>query len=430
MSAADFPSLAQSSTKIGASLVTALLVIFSPTDSVPTAWAGTLLTATLVIAAIVSKANGNLTLHHATLVLNFATLSCISTLAVAPILPIWRLSPGQYFEQERERHALLLPEAENSFHDRKQELFESAFSSNIIKDQVKQAQRRGRLVLSLAILIQVVLQWTWGIYLFVSWNYSQPECNGDTILLIFMMPIKTRTIDSVDRNKHRFFIWPVWLLFCLSITFTLVVILTLSNSYRSLSASFNESRAEDVDTAKTSATPAYITWQRIVCECIPSREDRRGLFAFCCNVISLVLWCMFVAASEIQMRDNCVFYGENSFGGLGQITAAGVSVVPLWSLCMALYKYPALRAKQKRHLAHIARLTSSSEDHLPRTGEVAGLSAVSNRMAAARKSRHRPLPSDASATSTIEVHEMQPMRARLHAHDGYAYSQVSASDVS
>jgi hypothetical protein len=50
-------------------LIEALLVIFSPTDSVPTAWAGTLLTTALVVAAIVQKAQGNLTLHHATLVL-------------------------------------------------------------------------------------------------------------------------------------------------------------------------------------------------------------------------------------------------------------------------------------------------------------------------------------------------------------------------
>lgn len=49
--------------------ITALLVVFSPTDSVPTAWAGTLLTTSLVVAAIVQKASGQLTLHHATLVL-------------------------------------------------------------------------------------------------------------------------------------------------------------------------------------------------------------------------------------------------------------------------------------------------------------------------------------------------------------------------
>lgn len=49
----------------------ALLVVFSPSDSVPTAWAGTLLTASLVIAAFVQESAGNLTLHHATLILKY-----------------------------------------------------------------------------------------------------------------------------------------------------------------------------------------------------------------------------------------------------------------------------------------------------------------------------------------------------------------------
>lgn len=57
----------------------ALLVIFSPTDSVPTTWAGTLLTAALIVAAIVMKTQSNLTLYHATLILKYVLLvfSCL-----------------------------------------------------------------------------------------------------------------------------------------------------------------------------------------------------------------------------------------------------------------------------------------------------------------------------------------------------------------
>lgn len=47
----------------------ALLVVFSPTDSVATTWSGTLLTTALIIAAFVLKAKNSLTLYHATLVL-------------------------------------------------------------------------------------------------------------------------------------------------------------------------------------------------------------------------------------------------------------------------------------------------------------------------------------------------------------------------
>jgi len=51
------------------SVMNALLVVLSPQDSAPTAWAATLLTASLVIAAIVQKINQSLTLHHAALIL-------------------------------------------------------------------------------------------------------------------------------------------------------------------------------------------------------------------------------------------------------------------------------------------------------------------------------------------------------------------------
>ena len=52
----------------------ALLVVLSPRDSVPSAWAGTLLTASLIIAAIVQKIRQSLTLHHATLILKYVAL--------------------------------------------------------------------------------------------------------------------------------------------------------------------------------------------------------------------------------------------------------------------------------------------------------------------------------------------------------------------
>ena len=51
------------------SLFLALLVVLSHRDSVPSTWAATLLTGSLVIAAMVQKYNQAITLHHATLIL-------------------------------------------------------------------------------------------------------------------------------------------------------------------------------------------------------------------------------------------------------------------------------------------------------------------------------------------------------------------------
>ena len=86
---------------------------------------------------------------------SFATLSCIASLAVAPMLPIWRLTPGEYFELQRQKHALHLTEDRNDAAALQQEIIEVSMDSNVRKRQVKRAQRRERLVLALAILIQV-----------------------------------------------------------------------------------------------------------------------------------------------------------------------------------------------------------------------------------------------------------------------------------
>ncbi|GJE92573.1 hypothetical protein PsYK624_087280 [Phanerochaete sordida] len=408
------------------SFVTALLVVFSPTDSVPTAWAGTLLTASLIIAAMVSKVNGNLTLHHATLVLNFATLSCISSLAVAPMLPIWRLSPGEYYEQERQRHALILATGGGDPRDRDQNIIEATMSSNVRKRQVKRAQRRARIVLSLAILIQVVLQWAWGIYLFSSWTYSQPECNASTILFIFFAQFSTRDINSVERNGVRFFIWPVWLLFCLGITFALVVILALSSSDRAAPLSSSMSRTGlSTGTRRSTTTPAFAAWTQIAREMVPPWNDYRAQFYFWCNFVSFALWVMFVASSELQKQRNCIFEGENDFGGLGQITAVGVSIVPLWSLAVALYKYPELRKKQRQHLAQATGQALRGNDELPTTAPPPRTGTQASAANVGYQPRHAPRPSDASSQSSGEEHEMQPLAARWRSH---SYSPVHAGE--
>jgi hypothetical protein len=49
------------------------------------AWSATILTAAMVIPAIIQKSQQTLTLYHATLVLNFATFSSIASLAVVSI---------------------------------------------------------------------------------------------------------------------------------------------------------------------------------------------------------------------------------------------------------------------------------------------------------------------------------------------------------
>ena len=144
-------------------------MILSPRDSVPSAWAGTLLTGSLIIAAIVQKIQGKISLHHATLILkyvqknllclcsllsdvsSFATLSCISSLAVAPMLPIWKLRARDYYRREIARHTLTY----GSDDDDHAHALETQFYLNMRKKKIRDAQNRGRVILSLALLIQV-----------------------------------------------------------------------------------------------------------------------------------------------------------------------------------------------------------------------------------------------------------------------------------
>ena len=53
-------------------------------------------------------------------------------------------------------------------------------------------------------------------------------------------------------------------------------------------------------------------------------------------------------ASEIQIQANCIFAGENTITSFGQITALLLSLAPLWSLSVALYRWPRTRRRLER----------------------------------------------------------------------------------
>ena len=67
------------------------------------------------------------------------------------MLPIWKLSPTEYYLQEKARHALTLVDNGNT----DERLVASGWYTAVHKEQIKDAQTRARVVLSLAILSQV-----------------------------------------------------------------------------------------------------------------------------------------------------------------------------------------------------------------------------------------------------------------------------------
>lgn len=290
------------------------------------------------------------------------------------------------------------------------------------------------------------MQWAWAIFLFVSPYYGQPECSGGTVVVMFLTPFRARDINSFDGNGLRFLVWPTWLLFCVGVTLSLTVILAVSSAFRA-TEEFSRPSAS-VGGGTTPATPVPLAWAHMVMDSLPPWRDRRRQFVFWCNCLSFVVWGMFVAgacarptvrspntdpACSVQPRSGRRSRTASSPGRIisvasgrcvepavlpgpadcadtptPQITAVFVSLVPLWSLAVALYKYPSLRRHRKRHEQQAQR-----QPH-------GGTSRAASVVAPVRRPYGHTLhPSDAS-----EGYEMQSFVDSLR---GHTYSPVSSS---
>ena len=89
---------------------------------------------------MIQKLQGSLTLYHATLILNFATLSTVASLCVAPLVQIWRR--GKKFG----------PPSSKTNH--KTTLGGLARKAMKVKRE-REKGFRGRIALSVALLVQV-----------------------------------------------------------------------------------------------------------------------------------------------------------------------------------------------------------------------------------------------------------------------------------
>ncbi|KAI1789949.1 hypothetical protein LXA43DRAFT_1150765 [Ganoderma leucocontextum] len=353
------------------SVMNTLLVIFSRRDSVPTTWAATLLTGALVIAAMVQKQTQSITLHHAILTLNFATLSCISSLAVAPTLSIWRLTPQQYYAKRLAHDMLDAGDESDNKHHMVNHAVEQ-ITTGRHKRKVARAQNRQRVFLALALLTQVVLQWAWGVVLFVSPVYSQPNCSGQTALIFFLYRFTAQRI-----NETFMYVWVLWLLFSLGITLAMTIVLAVTSPARARSLTQHSSPASTAGTrsltmsTSNASTPRPVRRQvyESLVSAVPPWKDKRGQLVFWYNVLCVVLWFVYIIASEIQIQANCIFAGENSITSFGQITALLLSLAPIWSLSAALYRWPQTRRRLERRRRRSAAL-SLSLTHTQTAGSV------------------------------------------------------------
>ena len=204
---------------------------------------------------------------------------------------IWRLTPREYYTR-RIAHDLL-----DDYEEHENRIVGSAVEAltGRHRKRIECAQSRQRLFLALALLTQVVLQWSWGIVLFVSPVYSQTNCSGQTKLIFFLAPF---TADEI--NNKLMVVWVLWLLFSLGITLFMTVVLALTSPSRARPwTGVRSSPASSVATRSSStasATPRPVIEQLFVSAraAVPSWKDRSGQLIFWYNIGCIILWFVYI----------------------------------------------------------------------------------------------------------------------------------------
>ncbi|KAH7097638.1 hypothetical protein BKA62DRAFT_774107 [Auriculariales sp. MPI-PUGE-AT-0066] len=326
----------------------ALLVAVSPEDSPGAAWGATLLVSAVVIPAWVQKKQGQLSLYHATLVLNFATLSSLASLAVAPLCPIWRekgmsIPLQQRLHEQLDGRQQVPPESSPLFDVSSPLQPEFANELSDVSDDEHSVvggehdQARGeedddaaeqppsrrkdvtyqRIVLSFALLAQVALQWSYAVLLFTSPYYAELSCSKHTVVALFGIPLQ-----AIDLNGKYFGLWVFWLAFNMTVTFAWGVFLVVSGSVK---AQDEERQPDDDADLPTRLYYGIYLLKRLIRDG-PLR--RRVVMA---SALAFALG--FLANAEVQQTYNCfVSDAENSEWGFGQVAAVLLVFVPIWQL--------------------------------------------------------------------------------------------------
>lgn len=211
------------------------------------------------------------------------------------MLPIWRLSPAEYYERHRRRHALLYTDVDDPRFLRNTSILEGSIYANTQKRRVKAAQRRQREILSVVLLLQVVLQWAWGIYLFVDNKYSQQELNNSTTLVMFMAPFETGSINNSRDHTGGYLIWAAWILFCLCVTMLLVTNLAMSGAAHSQTSL--SSVATGTGTGMIAGTPVGRQWEKLLLESLRLGVTKKQAILGLQMLALGTLWTIFIAGN-------------------------------------------------------------------------------------------------------------------------------------
>ncbi|KIO25897.1 hypothetical protein M407DRAFT_24750 [Tulasnella calospora MUT 4182] len=306
------------------SFMNALLIWLSPDDSAAGAWASTVLTGALVIPALRAKMKRELTLHHATLVLNFATLSTVASVAVAPMVPIWRVLRKSKGEEE------------------------------IAFRKVLEERARGRIILSVALGAQIVLQWIWTVLMFVDPFYAQNPCSGETKIVYF------GRFHTATEINNQIASWAVWLLLCFSssLIFGVVMVFSCPSSVHETPLKYNDIKG-DKSSLKGKLLYQAKCWKYFLYPKGSPDLLERWLIRIS-QLVALTIVVGFTVYTELQITANHLLSGENEIWSFSQSAAVFLALSPIWPIAIAW-----LRKNDTPLLpVHYSRL-SHCEEHPP-----------------------------------------------------------------
>ncbi|KDQ13666.1 hypothetical protein BOTBODRAFT_364375 [Botryobasidium botryosum FD-172 SS1] len=277
------------------------------------------MTVALIVPAIIQKHMNQLTLHHATLVLNYATFSTLISLAISPLCTVWYADNDEAPSQ----NASAAPKKDTAIQAAPPSVFRELWDSLVRRFAYEKPSdsyasspphahdmytalesayfkhRRSRIILASALLIQTSLLWAWAFILFTNPRYSQKPCNGDTKIVFFF----GATFTAHQINHGHFAIWPIWLLFSLLLTLVWGGLLVVAAHKKG-----TQNRGENL---------------------VRFPENK---WYWIGHFLALLFAVMYIAVSETQIVKNHILPGELNFSSFGSVAALLLAIAPSWTV--------------------------------------------------------------------------------------------------
>ncbi|KAG8906596.1 hypothetical protein FRC01_007951 [Tulasnella sp. 417] len=212
---------------------------------------------------------------------------------------------------------------------------------------------RGRIILSLALGAQIVLQWTWTVLMFVDPFYAQNPCSAETIIAYF-----ARLHTAAEINGH-ITSWAIWLLLCfsLSLIFGVVMVFSCPSPVHETPLTYGHI------TKKSGLGGKLLYW----IECSKhflypktSSDLRARWLIRISQLVAFTIVVGFIVYTELQIKANKLLSGESEIWSFSQSAAVFLALSPIWPIAIAW-----LRKNEVGLLPIYYSPLSHCEEHVP-----------------------------------------------------------------